>query len=63
MPEPDDLNKLVNASGFAFQLGVEHAVRQRRGHRWRVVSRESNENHLVERRWPYFAMPSQFVYD
>jgi hypothetical protein len=40
MSEAEDLNKLVNASGFAFQLGVEHAVRLHRGHSWRVVSRE-----------------------
>jgi hypothetical protein len=40
MSDPNDLNKLVNASGFAFQLGVEHAVTHGRDHSWRVVSRE-----------------------
>lgn len=35
-----DLSSLVNASGFAFQLTVEHLVRSSHGHHWRVVSRE-----------------------
>lgn len=37
----DDLTKLVNASGFALQLGLEHRIKQREdGHPWRLVSRE-----------------------
>lgn len=36
----DDLARLINASGFAFQMAVEHAVRSSTGHRFRVVARE-----------------------
>jgi hypothetical protein len=41
MTRDGDLSKLVNASGFAFQLGIEHEVRATtKNHSWRVVSRE-----------------------
>ena len=40
MVEKNDLIKLVNASGFAFQLAVEHAVCSSHGHNFQFVSRE-----------------------
>jgi len=41
MTDSKELKRLVNASGFAFQLGIEHAVRQNQGeYGWDVVSRE-----------------------
>lgn len=39
--QQEELTSLVNASGFAFQLGVEQVIRQtERSHGWRVISRE-----------------------
>ena len=39
--ESKTLRNLVNASGFPFQLGVEHQVRASAGnHNWRIVARE-----------------------
>ena len=40
MKEEANLTKLVNASGFAFQMAVEHAVRSSHGHNFKVISRE-----------------------
>jgi len=40
MPETDELAELVNASGLALQLKVEHALKHNIDHAWRVVSRE-----------------------
>ena len=37
----EELNKLINASGFAFQLAIEHTIRATNyKHSWHVVSRE-----------------------
>lgn len=38
--EKDELAELVNASGLALQLKVEHTIKQNIDHAWRVVSRE-----------------------
>jgi len=41
MPTPEDLQKLVNASGFLFQLRVESEVQATRdSHQWQVLARE-----------------------
>lgn len=40
MPEKDELAELVNASGLALQLKVEHAIKHNIDHAFRVVSRE-----------------------
>lgn len=41
MNDNEDLTKLVNASGFFLQLGLEHEIRTKmEPHRWRFVSRE-----------------------
>jgi len=40
LPDKDELAELVNASGLALQLKVEHALKHNIDHAWRVVSRE-----------------------
>jgi hypothetical protein len=40
LPEKDELAELVNASGLALQLKIEHAIKHNIDHAWRVVSRE-----------------------
>lgn len=43
MSQPEELKKIVNASGFPLQVGVEHAVnssRRQYGYRWEFLTRE-----------------------
>lgn len=45
--DKDPLTRLVNASGFAFQIGLEHQITQSRDqHRWVVMSREHGSGNL-----------------
>ena len=46
----DNPQRLINASGFAFQLAIEHAVSSSNGHRFRVVAREHPWRDLVTER-------------
>jgi hypothetical protein len=47
-PTPDILG-IVNASGFAFQLGIEHVVRDARETGWNVATRENPWRHSDSR--------------
>jgi hypothetical protein len=41
MDNNEHLNKLVNASGFVFQVGLEYAIRAKQSqHRWSIIARE-----------------------